>query len=296
MSQSKELTPLDNKVMTIGRYLQTPAFQKQLGMAMPFGEPSRMARMVLNEVRKNPKLADCSIESLLGVAMACAQTGLEPGPTGLAYVIPYGRDAHFQLGYKGTLNLSWRSEGIIGVASEVVKENDPLFEWDEGSDAVVRFQRLLSGERGVPIAVFAAIKTKGGGNIVRVMSVEEIEKHRKQYSKDTRDDAAWVTAWDEQACKTVLKKALKRAPVSTEVMRAMEWDGLAEAGKPQRLEMEVTVAEPMIMVKCPNCDKRDEYPIPFEGACTAGCANIITVPPDAEADPETNEMLPPRER
>lgn len=292
--QSKQLTTLDNRVNTIGRYINTPAFRDQIQLALPQGhEAGRFARLILNEVRRNPKLADCTVESLLGVAMACAQTGLEPGPTGLCYIIKYGKEATYQLGYKGMLNLCWNSAGIVGVASEVVREKDPVFEYDEGSDAYVKFQRRLDGERGEPIAVFAALKTVGGGNIIRVMTTEEIEKHRKQYSKDTRDDAAWVTAWDEQACKTVLKKAAKRAPVSTETQRAMQWDGLAEAGKPQKLETEIVVAEPMCVVKCGSCEARDEYPIPYNGDCTACKSRTISVPEDAELDPETQEMIPP---
>lgn len=292
--QSKQLTPLDRKVQKIGNWIYTPSFQLQLQRALPQGhEATRFARLILNEVRREPKLADCTIDSLLGVAMACAQTGLEPGPTGLCFVIPYKNEATFQLGYKGMLNLSWRSEGIIGVASEVVRENDPVFEFDEGSDAYVRFQRLLKGPRGEPIAVFAALKSAGGGNICRIMTFEEIEDHRKRYVKTKRDDQPWITAWDEQACKTVLKRAAKRAPVSSVMLRAMEWDGLAESGKPQNLEAEITKAEPMVTVKCPTCEGRASYPIPYDGLCANCDLQKIVVPENAEIDPDTGEMIPP---
>jgi recombination protein RecT len=295
MSESKQLTTLDQRVSTIGRYINTDAFQRQLQLALPHGAAApRFARLVLNEVRRNPKLAECTIESLLGVAMACAQTGLEPGPQGLCYIIPYKREATYQLGYKGMLNLAWRSEGIIGVASEVGRENDPVFEFDEGSSAFVRFQRLLRGERGNRVAAFAALTTKGGGTITRVMTYDEIEDHRRQYSKDKRDESAWATAWDEQACKTVLKKCAKRAPVSTETHQAMEWDGLAESGKPQQLGTQITIAEPVGLWRCLDCNTRDEYTIPFDGPCT-NCGVSLLIPADAEIDAETNEIIPPED-
>jgi recombination protein RecT len=293
--QSKQLAPLKQKQLTIQQWLNTPKFVSQMDAALPFGtlNGSRMARLIYSEIVRNDKLADCTIASICGVAMACAQTGLEPGPTAQCYVIPYGGEATFQLSYRGLLTLAQNSDRIIGVAAGVVHEKDPVWEWDEGSDAHVKFQRSLEEERGEPIAAFASLKTSGQGNIVRVMSTAEIEAHRKRFSKDKRDKAAWSTDWDEMAMKTVLKKACKWAPVSTETSRAMEWDGLAESGKPQKLEAEVTIAEPMCIVKCPNCNARDEYPIPFEGWCT-GCENFtLIVPEDAEIDTETNEMIPP---
>jgi recombination protein RecT len=292
--QSKQLAPLKQKQLTIQQWLNTPKFVAQMDAALPFGtlNGTRVARLIYSEIVRNDKLADCTIASICGVAMACAQTGLEPGPTAQCWIVPYAGEATFQLSYRGLLTLAQNSDRIIGVAAGVVHEKDPVWEWDEGSDAHVRFQRSLGEERGEPIAAFASLKTSGGGNIVRVMSHAEVETHRKRFSKDKRDMAAWSTDWDEMAMKTVLKKACKWAPVSTETSRAMEWDGLAEAGKPQKLDAEVTIAEPMCIVKCGKCESRDEYPIPYDGDCTNSCGQRITVPEDAEIDPETNELLP----
>ena len=260
--QSKQLVPLKQKLAMRQQWLYTPKFVAQLDAALPFGPMTgaRMARMIYSELQKNDKLAECSIESICGVAMACAQTGLEPGPTNQAYIIPYGGEATFQLSYRGLLTLSQNSDRIIGVAAGVVKANDPVWEWDEGSDAHIKFQRSLEEDRGREVAVFASLKTAGGGNIVRVMSFTEVEDHRRRFSKDKRDKAAWVTDWDEMAMKTVLKKACKWAPVSTETARAMEWDNRAEAGKPQKLETEIVVAEPMCVVKCGSCEDATSTP------------------------------------
>ncbi|HUT86601.1 MAG TPA: recombinase RecT [Candidatus Heimdallarchaeota archaeon] len=293
--QSKQLAPLQKKQLTIRQWLYSPKLIDQLDMALPVGPLNgrRMARLIYSEVTRNPRLADCTIESICGVAMACAQVGLEPGPTAQAYVIPYGKEATFQLSYRGLLTLAQNSEKIIGVSGAVVYSKDTVFEFDEGSDAFVRYQRTMDAERGEPVCAFASLKTAGGGNIVRVMSVPQIEKHRQRFSKDKRDNSAWSTDWDEMAIKTVLKKAAKWAPVSTETARAMTWDALAEAGKPQKLEDEVVIAEPMVVVHCEMCDERHEYPIPYDGPCDGlGCGVTIIVPDDCDVDPETNEMIP----
>ena len=291
--QSRQLTTVERKHVKIKRVLFHPQLVEQYSLALPVGSlnGARMARLIFNEVQRNDKLADCTPQSIVAVGMACAQTGLEPGPTAQAWMIPYKNVATFQLSYRGMLTLAQNSEKIIGVSAGVVYENDE-FDWDEGSDSFVKWRRAFK-DRGERLCAFASLRTAGGGNIVRVMSEEEIEKHRRQYSKTKRDDAPWVTAWDEMACKTLLKKAAKWAPVSTETSKAMHWDGLAEAGKPQGLEFEVTVPRPECVVKCPHCGSRDDYPIPYDDLCTNECGATILVPADAEVDPETREMIPP---
>ena len=107
---------------TIAAYLMSDGFKTQLRFALPKSgvTPERMARIALTEIRRNPKLANCSIESLMGAVMECAQLGLEPGSTGFCWIIPYGQEATFQLGYKGLLQLLWRSDQIASIQSEVV--------------------------------------------------------------------------------------------------------------------------------------------------------------------------------
>jgi recombination protein RecT len=214
-----------------------PTFQRQVKLALPRAgiTAERLARTALTEVRRNPKLQQCSRNSLLAAVMDCAAYGLEPGPMGLAWIIPYGREAQFQLGYKGLLALLWRSEQIASVASEVVYEHDD-FDWNEGSDAFVKFRRKLDGARGEPVAVFAAITTKSGGNIVRVMSVSDVQAHRDRFSKAGKQ-SPWATDFDEMACKTLLKRVAKRAPVSTEVQQAIALDDQSDFGAPATIDV-----------------------------------------------------------
>jgi len=220
---------------TVADLIQSPQFVTQLQRALPRGglTAERLARVALTEMRRTPKLMECSQASLMGSIMVCAQLGLEPGPMGLAYLIPYENrklgtvECSFQLGYRGLLALLWRSEAIASIQSEVVCAND-VFDYDEGSNAHVRFKRLLTGDRGEKIGVFAAISLKGGGVIVRVMSVQDVEEHRARYSR--AGSGPWDTAWDEMAAKTILKRAAKRAPISTETQLAISEDDRAEYG------------------------------------------------------------------
>lgn len=230
-----ELTPIQERMNTIGKWLYSEAFRQQLQHALPRAgiTAERMVRLVLTEVRRQPKLMDCHIESLLGATMQCAQLGLEPGPMGLAYIIPYGDEATFQIGYKGLLNLIWRSELIASVQSEVVREGDE-FAYSNGIPPELRHVPA-QGERGEVTHVYAVIGTKSGGWVHRVMTRDEVEEHRKRFSK--AKSGPWFTDWDEMACKTVLKRTGKRAPVSTETQTVIALDDKAELGIPQELEL-----------------------------------------------------------
>lgn len=236
-----ELVPLKKKVQTIQGYLCGPAFRQQLQMALPRAgvTAERMARIVMTEIRRNPKLAECSVESLLGATMQCAQLGLEPGPMGLAYIIPYGKEAQFQVGYKGLLNLIWRSDQISSVQSEVVCANDH-FTYSNGIPPELRHVPA-DGDRGAPTHVYAVIGTKAGGWIFRVMTTAEVNEHRKKFSK--AKSSPWDTDWSEMACKTVLKRTGKRAPVSTEAQAAIVLDDKAELGMPQEIDVTPTKLE-----------------------------------------------------
>lgn len=243
---ASQIQTVQQKVNTVGKHLMDPRFIQQLKYALPRAgvTPERMARIVLTEIRRTPKLADCSVPSLLGAVMQCAQLGLEPGPMGLAWIIPYGDEAQFQVGYKGLLNLTWRSEQISSVQSEVVYEKDH-FTYSNGIPPELRHVPAEGGDRGKPTHVYAVVGTKAGGWIFRVMTAEEVNEHRKQHSKAGKSGkpTPWDTAWDEMACKTVLKRTLKRAPVSTEVQNALSLDDRAELGVPQEIDVSPAAEE-----------------------------------------------------
>lgn len=248
-----EIVPVDKRVQSVQHHLRSKDFMRQLQMALPRAgaTPERMARIVMTEVRRTPKLADCSIESLMGAVLQCAQLGLEPGPMGLAYIIPYGREAQFQVGYKGLLNLIWRSDQIASVQSEVVREGD-LFKYANGIPPELR-HIPSTDERGEVTHVYAVIGTKSGGWIFRVMTADEIEAHRERFSK--AKSGPWFTDWDEMACKTVLKRTGKRAPVSTEVQNAIALDDKAELGVPQEIDVTPPKAEEEPEPETPGCGK-----------------------------------------
>jgi recombination protein RecT len=219
---AKTPNPKSNTIRTLLERMK-PELAKVLPKHL---EPDRILRIALTEIRRNPKLLDASRESLLGAVMLSAQLGLEPGPLGHCYLIPYynsktkSYEVQFQLGYKGMLDLVRRSGQIEMIDAHVVYENDE-FDYQYGLEPKLYHKPSLK-TRGKPIAVYAIAKFKDGGFSYLVMSIEDIEKIRKR--SKTPDNGPWVTDWEAMAKKTVIKQLCKYLPLSIEVQRNIAVD------------------------------------------------------------------------
>jgi len=231
---SSELTTLAQHREGLEGWLRHPSIRNALveGSPRDFSGVA-LARAALTMIKYDDKLAECGTNSILNSVLICAQTGLMPGPMGFCALVPYSQVCQFQLMYKGAVNLVRRSGYFAALACEVVYEGDQ-FEYEEGSDAFVQFRRnLRESERGEPIAAFASVRAAEGPPSVRVMGIEELEAVRKKYDRGKRSDRPWLTQTDEMYCKTVLKRTLKRLPMSAELALAVGMDDLAEIGKQQ---------------------------------------------------------------
>lgn len=191
--------------------------------------PERFTRIAVSALSTTPKLAECNPMTFIGAMMTAAQLGLEPNtPLGQAYLIPYwnGRakrlECQFQLGYKGIIDLAFRSGQISSIQAHVVYEND-TFEYSYGLDPALRHVPAIR-DRGVPVSVYAVFKTKDGGFGFEVMSWEDAMAHGQRYSK-SYSNGPWQTNPEEMAKKTVLKKVLKYAPLASEFVKGTVADG-----------------------------------------------------------------------
>ena len=190
--------------------------------------PERFTRMVLSAISVNPKLATCTKASFLGAMMNAAQLGLEPNtPLGQAYILPYmnkgAMEAQFQIGYKGLIDLAYRSGEVEVVQAHIVYENDH-FECSYGLEPKL-VHTPADSNRGQPIKVYAVFKTKSGGYGFEVMSMEDVNLHASKYSNAYGSGySPWKTNFEEMAKKTVLKKVLKYAPLKSDFVRAVVQD------------------------------------------------------------------------
>ena len=174
--------------------------------------PERFTRMLFSAISTTPQLANCSVESFMGAMMSAAQLGVEPNtPLGQAYLLPYRNhgqlEVQFQLGYKGMIDLAYRSGEISSIQAHEVHEGDE-FVYEYGLEPKLSHRPALK-DRGPVTCYYAVFRTKSGGFGFEVMSREDIQAHAKQYSKAYSSNySPWKTSFDEMAKKTVLKKVL----------------------------------------------------------------------------------------
>lgn len=193
--------------------------------------PERMARITLNEIRKNPELAKCSIESLAGAVMQATALGLEPGILGHCYFVPFKnkskgiQEVQFVVGYKGLIDLTRRSGEVLSIQAQAVHENDEFY-YEYGLNETLKHVPAKTN-RGEVYAYYAYAKFKDGGHTFLVMSKEDIEAHRDKFSK-AKNFGPWVDHFDEMAKKTVIRAMVKYMPISVEVQKAASSDETAK--------------------------------------------------------------------
>ena len=230
--QGGQMSAAKAEKKTMQAYIKAmaPAIQKALPSVIT---PERFTRMVLSALSATPKLAECSPQSFLAAMMTAAQLGVEPNTAlGQAYLLPYRNhgqmECQFQLGYKGLIDLAYRSGEVSVIQAHTVYEND-VFEYELGMDPKLRHVPAKA-DRGEAVAYYAMFKTKDGGYGFEVMSVDDVQQHAQRYSKSYGSGSSpWRSNFDEMAKKTVLKRALKYAPLKSDFVRGVAQDETIKA-------------------------------------------------------------------
>lgn len=222
MKQSKDARTLKDWV---------EVYQPEIKKALPSAiTPERFARLVTTALSANEKLQQCTPKSFIGAMLQAAQVGLEPNTVlQQAFLIPRRNgktgeyETVFELGYHGMINLAYRG-GVVEISAEVVYSGDE-FEYSLGMDRALKHKPAMK-DRGEPICVYATWKSKEGGAGFAVMSIEDVRKHAAQYSESYKSgySSPWKSDFLSMAKKTVLKQALKYAPVNVEFQRQMATD------------------------------------------------------------------------
>jgi recombination protein RecT len=213
--------------------LTDPKMKAQLAAALPKHlTADRMARIVLTELRRVPKLLDCEPASLMGAVMQCAQIGLEPGNgLGHAYLIPFGREVQLIIGYRGFLDLARRSGQIVSISARAVYAGD-RFEYAYGLNEKLVHEPAPNRAKDAELTfVYAVASLKDGGHQFEVMSRADVEKVRAK--SKSGGSGPWKDHYEEMAKKTAIRRLFKYLPVSVELQRAVMADEYQEAGVSQ---------------------------------------------------------------
>jgi recombination protein RecT len=132
-------------------------------------------------------------------------------------------ECQFQIGYKGLIDLAYRNGQIQTIQAQAVYEHD-FFEYEYGLEPRLVHKPAFS-DRGEVIYFYAIFKTVNGGFGMAVMSKADMDLYAKTYSKAFDSSySPWKTDYESMAKKTVIKQALKYAPIKTDFQRALSTD------------------------------------------------------------------------
>lgn len=203
----------------------TPEIKKALPSVLTV---ERFTRMAVSAMNNTPELAQCTPISVLAALMNAAQLGLEPNtPLGQAYLIPYKNkgtyECQFQIGYKGYIDLAYRNEQMQTIQAQVVYENDQ-FDYELGLEPKL-LHRPAYTDRGEMVFFYGLFRTVNGGYGFSVMAKPEMDAFAKKYSKAFASSySPWKTSYEDMAKKTVIKQALKYAPIKTDLQKIVTLD------------------------------------------------------------------------
>ena len=195
----------------------------------------RMTRLALSALRTNKNLAQCSVQSVAVSLMACSVLGLEPNtPQGHAYLIPFKKECTFVIGYKGMIELFYRSGAVASAQSFSVFDGDE-FRVELGLNRNLTHVPSNNPTRCDPeklTHVYAVIELKEHGikPIWGVLDRYQVEQHRARSM--ARDSGPWKSDYVKMAEKTAIRDIARFVPFSIErVSAAAAYEGARERGQ-----------------------------------------------------------------
>ena len=235
-------------------YLTQDAVKKQINSVVGGKNGTRFISSIVSAVQTTPKLQECSNQSILSAALLGEALNLSPSPQlGQFYMVPFNnkgvKEAQFQLGYKGYVQLAVRSGyykrlNVLAIKEGELVHYDPLNEEIEGNlieDDVVReetptawYYAMFEYENGFRKTMYwsrrkmmahaekysQAFKMNGGGKSLELLEAGKIpEKEMWKYS------SFWFKDFDGMALKTMLRQIISKWGImSIDLQTALDKD------------------------------------------------------------------------
>ena len=217
-------------------YLTNDAVKNQINNVVGGKNGDRFIASIVSAVQVNSDLQECTNPSILSAALLGESLKLSPSPQlGQYYMVPFRnnkkgcKEAQFQLGYKGYIQLAIRSGQYKKLNVLAIKEGelvrfDPLNEEIEVNlidDEEVR-------EEAKTIGYYAMFEYTNGFRKAMYWSKKKMEAHALKYSKGYAAKKGY-TFWEKDfvgmAYKTMLRQLISKWGImSIDMQNAMESD------------------------------------------------------------------------
>lgn len=224
MAVANRLAPRTQKT-GLTAYLTQDAVKDQINKVVGGKNGTRFISSIVSAVQATPALQECTNSSILSAALLGESLNLSPSPQlGQYYMIPYDnrskgvKEAQFQLGYKGYIQLATRSSqykklNVLSIKEGELIRFDPLNEEIE----VNLIQDDEQREAAPTIGYYAMFEYTNGFRKAMYWSRAKMEAHAKKYSPGYKRDLEKGTSWtfwakdfDAMAYKTMLRQLISK--------------------------------------------------------------------------------------
>lgn len=202
-------------------YLTRDDVKQQINSIIGGKNGDRFISSIVSAVQTNPILQECSNSSILSAALLGESLKLSPSPQlGQYYMVPFNnnkkgcKEAQFQLGYKGYIQLAVRSGqykklNVISIKEGELIRFDPLNEEIE----VKLIDDEEEREEAETVGYYAMFEYTNGFRKAMYWSKKKMEKHALAYSKGYKAKKGytfWEKDFDGMAYKTMLRQLISK--------------------------------------------------------------------------------------
>ena len=176
--------------MKLSVYLQNDAVKKQINQVVGGKNGTRFISSIVSAVQSTPALQECTSPSIVNAALLGEALNLSPSPQlGQFYMVPFDnkkkgcKDAQFQLGYKGYIQLAIRSGyykklNVLAIKEGELVRYDPL---DEEVEVILIDDDILR-EEAPTMGYFAMFEYENGFRKTLYWSKKKMLAHAEKYS------------------------------------------------------------------------------------------------------------------
>lgn len=237
MAVGNSLTAAKTQKTSLTAYLTNDAVKNQINKVVGGKNGTRFVSSIVSAVQTTPELQECTNNSILNAALLGEALGLSPSPQlGQFYMVPFKnnkkncKEAQFQLGYKGYIQLAIRSGyykklNVLPIKEGELIRYDPLneeLEVDLIEDDILR-------EEAETIGYYAMFEYENGFRKTLYWSKKKMQAHADKYSsayslkiagdiaqgkipeKDMwKYSSFWYKDFDAMAMKTMLRQLISK--------------------------------------------------------------------------------------